>query len=811
MRMYGILRPDAHGVYRLSRRNMVALAEGRTPTLRRPRVHVAGTYITFNALKGAIDSTQQLGDAVFKLQQMTGMSAESASDFVAAFKMAGVDADTASTMLARFSKNMFAIQVANEDGTAPAKTTAAALRDIGVSALDASGQVRPTADIMMDLADKISHFNNDAAKTGAVMDIFGKSGAAMLPFLNLGAAGFKAASAEAAKLGLVLSQKQVDDIHNYTLAQRGLGEAFEGLKLKVGEDLMPKLTEFSNWFVAHQPEIAAFVDNGITKLEGGLASLWKVVQDNRQTLLDAANGLAVMGKAMIDFGEWIASNKATLVASLMAIGVGLLWASGGTSAIGVAAGISAMAISFGALGVTLPGTASAAAEAAGAAHALAAATADAAAASDAYDASPAIRQFYALATAAGVAVGAIGDVVSQQRIGFEVTAPATGGGAPMGPFQHGSAYADALAANADMVKAAADKWAAALGAVNTDLGVGTGGGATGGGTLAALSAADQAFIDLAGAVTALGLTGQQFISFVDLMTEAGKSLNLTLSQMVDVFHQSGLSVTDFETRLQAVVALNELKQQADDATTSVTNLYSAMNTLLSAPTKESAAAQLKEDQLKLQAAELVAGGATTTGTTDAAGKVHLTAADKQLVAINKQIAQMDAENAVRAAGLQVEKDKQTVADATLLTNKQQLTDAQALILAMKGQSYGAAILQGQYYLQYLALAQSTDELKIWTDAVTGQGNALQDQIKLWSDLSDAGRKWVAAQGQSAPSFANGGVMPYTGMAHLEKGETVLRPGQGGGGSSFNNYGNIKIYPQTASRMDIWKELDLQMR
>jgi len=39
IRMYGILRPDNRSVYRLSPRNMDRLAEGRTPTLRRPRVH----------------------------------------------------------------------------------------------------------------------------------------------------------------------------------------------------------------------------------------------------------------------------------------------------------------------------------------------------------------------------------------------------------------------------------------------------------------------------------------------------------------------------------------------------------------------------------------------------------------------------------------------------------------------------------------------------------------------------------------------------------------------------------------------------
>ena len=39
MRMYGLLRPDTHGVYRLSDRHLKELAQGKTPTLRRGRVH----------------------------------------------------------------------------------------------------------------------------------------------------------------------------------------------------------------------------------------------------------------------------------------------------------------------------------------------------------------------------------------------------------------------------------------------------------------------------------------------------------------------------------------------------------------------------------------------------------------------------------------------------------------------------------------------------------------------------------------------------------------------------------------------------
>jgi hypothetical protein len=307
----------------------------------------------------------------------------------------------------------------------------------------------------------------------------------------------------------------------------------------------------------------------------------------------------------------------------------------------------------------------------------------------------------------------------------------------------------------------------------------------------ALSAADQAFIALAGDLTAAGLTGAQFIAEVDLMNAAGKALGLTFAQMVDVFHASGLAVDEFNAHLQAVVSLDALKQKAEEATKSVSNLYSAMNAVLSAPTKESAAAQLAEDQLKLRKAQLEAEGAVATGKS---------AHDKELKAIDDQIAQMDKQNAVRAAGLQIEKDLLTVNDATLLTDKGQLAGAEQLITAMAGQSYGAAILQGQYYLSTLALAGWTDELKGWMDAAKGQqtqvGSSVQEQIDAWNRLTDLGKRYVIGLSQNAepaqasvaaalqpfgpaaaPSFDTGGIVSSSGLAQLQQGEEVLTQAQ----------------------------------
>lgn len=303
-------------------------------------IAAGGAFVSLQAIEGAVSSTQDLGEAVLKFQRITGTTAEDASHMLFAFKEMGIESDTAATMLGRFSKNMFAIQIANEDGSAPSKTTAQVLKDIGVNALDANGQLRPTGDLLGDLADKFSVMPDSGAKTAMAMDLFGKSGMAMLPFLNQGSAGIQELATEADKLGLTLSGDNVAKIHEFTLAHRKMDEAIAGVKLQIGLALMPVLTKFADWFTEHQPQIREFVKEGIEKIQAAIEALKPVAQalwENFQT------GIETIGPPIKDFVQFIMDNKPLLIAAITAIGVAILVALG-PGALAVAAIIGLIAL-----------------------------------------------------------------------------------------------------------------------------------------------------------------------------------------------------------------------------------------------------------------------------------------------------------------------------------------------------------------------------------------------------------------------------------------------------------------------------------
>jgi hypothetical protein len=85
-----------------------------------------------------------------------------------------------------------------------------ALQFLGVRAKDASGNLRDPAEVMNDVALRLAEFEDGAGKTAIAMELFGKSGATMLPFLK--------DLAENQDLNIRLTAKQIEEADNASKA-----------------------------------------------------------------------------------------------------------------------------------------------------------------------------------------------------------------------------------------------------------------------------------------------------------------------------------------------------------------------------------------------------------------------------------------------------------------------------------------------------------------------------------------------------------------------------------------------------------------
>lgn len=148
------------------------------------------------AVKNAVDSLDKLDEAAERL----GVSVEDLSALNFAGKMNGLEFEDMTGALTKLSVKM-------QEAAAGGKEAGALFADVGVKVTDASGKIKPAEQVLKEIAERFAGFEDGAAKTALAVDLFGKSGAKLVPLLNGGAAGLEAMRKEAESLGAVIDGK----------------------------------------------------------------------------------------------------------------------------------------------------------------------------------------------------------------------------------------------------------------------------------------------------------------------------------------------------------------------------------------------------------------------------------------------------------------------------------------------------------------------------------------------------------------------------------------------------------------------------
>lgn len=191
------------------------------------------------AMKGVLDDA----DAMSKMSQSIGVPIEELSRLRYAADLSGVSMDKLGVGLKRLSAGM--VDLARGDSSAAAK----AMQSLGISAQDASGKMRPTTAVIADVAARFATMENGAQKTALAMEIFGKSGADMIPLLNGGAEGLRDMYAEAEELGLVLDEQTGKAAEAFNDNLTRLGKVKDGIVTKITAGMLPSMLSLSEALV----------------------------------------------------------------------------------------------------------------------------------------------------------------------------------------------------------------------------------------------------------------------------------------------------------------------------------------------------------------------------------------------------------------------------------------------------------------------------------------------------------------------------------------------------------------------------------
>jgi hypothetical protein len=272
---------------------------------------LAGVGLGIGAgLVAAAVSFADAGSKLADMSQRTGDTAANLSAIGFAAQQSGSDIETLEGGLSKMSATI-AGAIGGE------KAAVKLLHDLGLSAAMLKGKL-PTEQLAM-FADKIAAIKDNSVKVDMTKAIFGKSGTQLLPLLNQGAAGIAELTAEARKLGLVMSDEDV-------AAADAFGDSIDRLKAsvgavvnRIGAQLAPILNRVADYLTTAAGKVSRFVaENQGLVMGAGIAAVALVGLGGALITVGAAATLA--GVALTGLGVVVAvlTSPFTLVA--LAIG-----------------------------------------------------------------------------------------------------------------------------------------------------------------------------------------------------------------------------------------------------------------------------------------------------------------------------------------------------------------------------------------------------------------------------------------------------------------------------------------------------------
>jgi|TARA_R110000824_G_scaffold6178_1_gene28454 hypothetical protein len=244
-------------------------------------------------MKDSIFEMGVMGDKIAKQSRMIGVSAEQFQ----VMEYAATRSGTSLTAVTNGMKKLGRVMVDAQNGSRQIKDTFEAL---GITLKKDNGTLRETFDVFLDLADKSMILGESAERTGVQMLLLGRSGTEMSNLFAQGAKGILDLKQELVDLGGIMGQDALDNAENFVDKMADMEHAFRGVKIELGESLMPEFTNFAEQFATWLAttdftEVKRLADNfldmalGMVRAADALFDLKLFPKKETERLQDAAN------------------------------------------------------------------------------------------------------------------------------------------------------------------------------------------------------------------------------------------------------------------------------------------------------------------------------------------------------------------------------------------------------------------------------------------------------------------------------------------------------------------------------------------
>jgi hypothetical protein len=216
-----------------------------------------------NRVTTLVSSVNSGIDSLNDLSARTGINVEALQGYSLAAKLAGVDTEQFGTAVQRLAVNI--------GKATPGDALDKALKGINLSLADLRA-LSPEQQFS-EIGQAISQLPTAADRAAAAVAIFGRQGAALAPLFREGAASIEELQARAERLGIIISETQVNNVADMNDAFDLVAATINGIVGQVIGNLAPAVTAVTNEFLRFVEEWSGAQGEGGTGIANAITDV----------------------------------------------------------------------------------------------------------------------------------------------------------------------------------------------------------------------------------------------------------------------------------------------------------------------------------------------------------------------------------------------------------------------------------------------------------------------------------------------------------------------------------------------------------
>lgn len=199
---------------------------------------LAGILAGAFTVDAIVDFARAQFDAAVELDNMAkavGVSAQQLGALQLEAKKAGLETDRITDAMSGLNEKLL-------DAAAGGKDAKAFFDALGVSVVDAAGQVKNADIALQDIATAFAGMADGATKSAIASELMGDAGAELIPILNQGGEALRANTQAAIEMGAVLSDQTIGQVRQLKSEMAQTGAVVDAAKNSIMAGLLPTLT-----------------------------------------------------------------------------------------------------------------------------------------------------------------------------------------------------------------------------------------------------------------------------------------------------------------------------------------------------------------------------------------------------------------------------------------------------------------------------------------------------------------------------------------------------------------------------------------